>query len=87
MSPANTPYTQFQHTLHAWNFTHRSSVYTQFALAAAEVLSEWLKPSMALWMSACFEVAAARRFEALSIACERGVTGCTGQTLNIAYDA
>lgn len=58
--------------------THKVGVHA-VCLAAAEVLSEWLKPSMALWMIDCFGVAAARRFEALSIACDRAVTECTGQ--------
>ncbi|KAL3146191.1 hypothetical protein ABBQ32_002897 [Trebouxia sp. C0010 RCD-2024] len=51
------------------------------AVLLAEVLSEWLKPSMHLWMIDCFEVAAAHRFEALSIACDRAVTECTGASL------
>ena len=49
------------------------------SLCAAEVASQHLKPSMSVWMTDCFEAAAACRFEALSIACDRAVTGTTGQ--------
>ena len=56
----------------------RSNMSAQLHFGA-EVLSQQLKPSMSLWMTDCFEVAAACRFEALSIACNRAVTGTTGQ--------
>ena len=66
------------HMLMGFQHTGSTCQHTTW-VGAAEVLAEQLKPSMSVWMADCFEVAAAGRFEALSIACDRAVRGGTGR--------